>query len=130
MTKSWPISTNHQLTDRATRFGTAQGEQVGVIMARTMAVAAAAIPTLLLLAGAVVIAICMPLLTTTRQRAARDAIAALTRLAEVIRPDHSSSGRWWGHAPTMLSCVASRLWCAWLMALTRSPAHDACSMLS
>ena len=61
------------------------------IMVRTMAVAAVAIPTLLLVAGAVVIATCMPLLTIKRQQAARDAISALTRLAEVIHGRHAAA---------------------------------------
>jgi hypothetical protein len=59
-------------------------EQVDVIIVKVVAAAAAAVPTLLLVAGAVIIAVCMPMLTAKRQPAARDAIAALTRLAQVV----------------------------------------------
>jgi hypothetical protein len=68
-------------------------EQVSVIMVKAIVVAAAAVPTVLLVVGAVILAICMPILTTKRQRAARDAIAALTRLAQVIHNNETGTPR-------------------------------------
>src|SRR6266545_2049803 len=60
---------------------------VSVVATRVMVVMAAvlAVPMVLLVSGAVVLAVCAPFLPARRRRSAMEAITALTRLAEVLR---------------------------------------------
>ncbi|MGH3441948.1 MAG: hypothetical protein ACRDUY_07870 [Nitriliruptorales bacterium] len=63
---------------------------MSAMLVKAVAVIAVAVPTLLLVAGSVLLAVCLPFVPAKRRRPVREALNALTQLADVIQPRHTT----------------------------------------